>query len=195
MVGGTLGDLLGFEAHGAEPERAPLRRARRRRHRRRARHRPRLRAAARRARRRASSSTTSAARSAGEGADAEPADDRRRRDRRRRRGAVADTNDVVHRPRAPQALVDAAVERFGRIDILVNNAGIMRWARFPELDDGRPRAPPRRARRRVVPHRPRRVAAHGRAGLRPHRDDHVGRACSGCPTTPPTPPPRAASSA
>jgi NAD(P)-dependent dehydrogenase (short-subunit alcohol dehydrogenase family) len=33
-----------------------------------------------------------------------------------------------------QRLVDAAVERFGRVDVLINNAGIMRWATFPEPD-------------------------------------------------------------
>ena len=38
------------------------------------------------------------------------------------------------RPRAREALVDAAVEQFGRIDILINNAGIIRWAGFPEAD-------------------------------------------------------------
>ena len=32
------------------------------------------------------------------------------------------------------ALVDAAVERFGRVDILINNAGIVRWAGFPDAD-------------------------------------------------------------
>jgi NAD(P)-dependent dehydrogenase (short-subunit alcohol dehydrogenase family) len=47
--------------------------------------------------------------------------------------AVADTNDVSS-PSGAQALVDAAVEQFGRIDVLVNNAGIIRWAGMPEVD-------------------------------------------------------------
>lgn len=43
----------------------------------------------------------------------------------------------VRDPSACQELVDAAVERFGRLDILVNNAGIGRFAPVPEmsLDD------------------------------------------------------------
>jgi NAD(P)-dependent dehydrogenase (short-subunit alcohol dehydrogenase family) len=45
----------------------------------------------------------------------------------------ADTNDVADVAGA-QALVDGAVERFGRLDILVNNAGIVRWAGLPEAD-------------------------------------------------------------
>ncbi|HEY6531328.1 MAG TPA: SDR family NAD(P)-dependent oxidoreductase [Acidimicrobiales bacterium] len=48
--------------------------------------------------------------------------------------ALADTNDVASATGA-QALVDAAVARFGRLDILVNNAGIVRWARFPDVSD------------------------------------------------------------
>jgi NAD(P)-dependent dehydrogenase (short-subunit alcohol dehydrogenase family) len=47
--------------------------------------------------------------------------------------ALADTGDVASAAGA-QALVDTAVERFGRLDILVNNAGIIRWAGFPEAD-------------------------------------------------------------
>jgi len=47
--------------------------------------------------------------------------------------AIADTNDVADTAGA-QALVDAAVEQFGRLDILINNAGIVRWAGFPEAD-------------------------------------------------------------
>jgi NAD(P)-dependent dehydrogenase (short-subunit alcohol dehydrogenase family) len=48
--------------------------------------------------------------------------------------AVADTNDVSTAAGA-EAIVDTAVERFGRIDILVNNAGIIRWAGMPEVDE------------------------------------------------------------
>src|SRR5438477_6552138 len=47
--------------------------------------------------------------------------------------AMADNSDVSTAAGA-QALVDAAVGRFGRLDILVNNAGIIRWAGFPEAD-------------------------------------------------------------
>jgi NAD(P)-dependent dehydrogenase (short-subunit alcohol dehydrogenase family) len=47
--------------------------------------------------------------------------------------AIADVSDVST-PGGGQALVDAAIERFGRVDILVNNAGIIRWAGFPDAD-------------------------------------------------------------
>ncbi len=47
--------------------------------------------------------------------------------------AIADGNDVASESGA-QALVDTALDRFGRLDILVNNAGIVRWAGFPEAD-------------------------------------------------------------
>ena len=130
-----------------------------------------------------------------------------RRRRRRRPTVVAEIDGRRRRrpsptpatwpPRtAPQALVDAAVERFGRIDVARQQrrdhavGAASPTSTREDLD-----APPRRARRRLVPHRPGRVAAPRRAGLRPHRDDDLDRACSGCPATPPTPPPRAASSA
>lgn len=47
--------------------------------------------------------------------------------------AVADTHDVST-PAGGQAIVDTAIERFGRIDILVNNAGIIRYAGLPDID-------------------------------------------------------------
>jgi NAD(P)-dependent dehydrogenase (short-subunit alcohol dehydrogenase family) len=47
--------------------------------------------------------------------------------------AIADASDVASTEGA-QTLVDAAVERFGRVDVVVNNAGIIRWAGLPEAD-------------------------------------------------------------
>jgi len=47
--------------------------------------------------------------------------------------AVADTHDVSTEA-GGQAIVDSAIEHFGRIDILVNNAGIIRYAGLPEVD-------------------------------------------------------------
>jgi NAD(P)-dependent dehydrogenase (short-subunit alcohol dehydrogenase family) len=48
--------------------------------------------------------------------------------------AVADTSDVSS-PSGARALIDAAVQRFGRLDVLVNNAGIIRWAGMPDVDE------------------------------------------------------------
>jgi NAD(P)-dependent dehydrogenase (short-subunit alcohol dehydrogenase family) len=47
--------------------------------------------------------------------------------------AVADAHDVATAG-GSQALVDTAIERFGRVDVLVNNAGIIRWAGLPDAD-------------------------------------------------------------
>lgn len=47
--------------------------------------------------------------------------------------AVADTHDVST-VSGGQAVIDTALERFGRIDILINNAGIIRWGGLPEVD-------------------------------------------------------------
>ena len=47
--------------------------------------------------------------------------------------AVAETSDVSQAA-GGQALIDAAVDSFGRLDILVNNAGNIRWAGLPEAD-------------------------------------------------------------
>jgi len=41
----------------------------------------------------------------------------------------------VARAGGPQALIDAAVERFGRLDVLINNAGNIQWAGMPEIDE------------------------------------------------------------
>ncbi len=47
--------------------------------------------------------------------------------------AVADTSDVSSVAGA-EALVNRAVEQFGRLDIVINNAGVIRWAGFPDAD-------------------------------------------------------------
>lgn len=47
--------------------------------------------------------------------------------------AVADTHDVGTEEGC-EALVQTAIDRFGRIDVVVNNAGISRFATFPEAD-------------------------------------------------------------
>ncbi|HUO48722.1 MAG TPA: SDR family NAD(P)-dependent oxidoreductase [Acidimicrobiales bacterium] len=70
----------------------------------------------------------------GSGTDAEPASDVAAEIVRAGGDAVADTSDVSV-PSGAEALIDAAVARFGRIDVLVNNAGIVRWAGFPDADE------------------------------------------------------------
>ena len=47
--------------------------------------------------------------------------------------AIAETSDVSKEAGA-QALIGAALERWGRIDVVINNAGIIRWAGFPDAD-------------------------------------------------------------
>mgnify|MGYP001042881673 FL=1 len=36
---------------------------------------------------------------------------------------------------ACKSLVDATIDKFGRVDVLINNAGIMMWSRLDETDD------------------------------------------------------------
>ena len=72
--------------------------------------------------------------SEGIGADPEPATAVADGITARGGSAVPDAHDVAT-PAGAQALVDAAVDRFGRLDILVNNAGIIRWAGLPEADE------------------------------------------------------------
>ncbi len=86
--------------------------------------------------------------------------------------AIADNSDVAT-PAGAQALVDAAVEQFGRLDILINNAGIIRWAGFPDADADNLATHLAVHVGGIVQHHPRRMAAHGRAGLRPDRHDNV----------------------
>jgi NAD(P)-dependent dehydrogenase (short-subunit alcohol dehydrogenase family) len=48
--------------------------------------------------------------------------------------AIADTSNIA-KVAGAGAVVQAAIDRFGRIDVLINNAGIIRWAGFPEADE------------------------------------------------------------
>ena len=103
--------------------------------------------------------------------------------------AIADTSDVAS-PDGAQTLVDTAVERFGRVDVAGQQRRHHPVGGPPEVDADNLAQPPRGARRRIVQHHLRRVAAHGRAGLRPDRHDHAPRGCSGSRPTSRTPPPR-----
>ena len=71
---------------------------------------------------------------AGTGADLGPAEEVVEKIVAAGGAAIADGNDVSS-PTSAQALVDAAVEEFGRLDILVNNAGVISWAGMPDIDD------------------------------------------------------------
>jgi NAD(P)-dependent dehydrogenase (short-subunit alcohol dehydrogenase family) len=70
----------------------------------------------------------------GTGIDSGPADEVARQIAAAGGSAQGDANDVATSSGA-QAVVDGALNRFGRIDILINNAGIIRWAGFPEADE------------------------------------------------------------
>lgn len=69
----------------------------------------------------------------GEGADAEPAATVTAEIVDAGGRAIADTSDVST-VAGGQALIDRAVEVFGRIDIVVNNAGNIRFGSLPEVD-------------------------------------------------------------
>lgn len=65
--------------------------------------------------------------------DRDPAD-RDRVDRDSADGPLTVSGDVAD-PDACRGLVDAAVERFGRLDVLVACAGVSMWARFEDVED------------------------------------------------------------
>jgi NAD(P)-dependent dehydrogenase (short-subunit alcohol dehydrogenase family) len=49
-------------------------------------------------------------------------------------GTAIPSSDTIATPEGARAIVDLAVERFGRIDALVNNAGILDLGTFPEIN-------------------------------------------------------------
>ena len=82
--------------------------------------------------------------------------------------AVADTTRVAT-PEGGAAIVQTALDAFGRIDIVVNNAGILRDKAFHNMDpDLVDPVLDVHLKRRVL-RDPAGVAAHARAGLRPGR--------------------------
>jgi len=68
----------------------------------------------------------------GEGGDVGPAERAAKEIEAMGGVAVADTNSVAT-PEGGQAIVDTAVEAFGRVDIVINNAGILRDKSFHNL--------------------------------------------------------------
>jgi NAD(P)-dependent dehydrogenase (short-subunit alcohol dehydrogenase family) len=50
-------------------------------------------------------------------------------------GIAAANHDSVATPEGGQAIVQAAVDAFGRVDVLINNAGILRDKAFHKMDD------------------------------------------------------------
>lgn len=70
----------------------------------------------------------------GVGADAGPASDVARAITTAGGTARADASDVGTAAGA-QAVVDVALEAYGRIDVLINNAGIIVWAGLPDADE------------------------------------------------------------
>ena len=69
----------------------------------------------------------------GDGADPEPAGRVAEEIVEAGGAAIPETSDVS-RVAGGKALIDAALEEFGRIDIVINNAGNIRWGGLPEAD-------------------------------------------------------------
>ena len=111
---------------------------------------------------------------AGDGTDVGPAEEVVREIVAAGGDAVAST-DSVATPGGGKAIIDAALDRYGRIDILVHNAGNVRRASLKEMTYDDFEAVARRPSARRLPRRAAGVSADVRRGVRPHRADLVDR--------------------
>ena len=81
--------------------------------------------------------------------------------------------DSVATPEGGRAIVQTALDRFGRVDIVINNAGILRDASFKNMvpDNLNPVLD---VHLRGVPRHPAGLGAHAGPELRPHRQHELG---------------------
>ena len=91
--------------------------------------------------------------------------------------AVANT-DSVSTAEGGQAIIQSALDNFGRIDIVIANAGFNRPKPLKRNFTRRFRGDPRRSPDGRLSRHPRRLSADVRAGLWPHRADLVDRRAS-----------------
>ena len=126
-----------------------------------------------------SSSTTSEA--PRRGTDRPPTGpERGRGDRRATEGtARPDVSDVAT-AEGGAAVVEAAVDSFGRVDTVINNAGNIRWGGLPEVDAANLKSHLAVHVGGLLPHHAGRLAPYGRAALRPDRAHHVERHVRAC---------------
>ena len=90
-------------------------------------------------------------------------------------GKAVANYDSVSTPEGGKAIVQAALDNFGKVDILVNNAGILRDKSFLKLEPQGPRGGDRRAPEGRVLRHAARVRVDEGERLRADRDDVVGR--------------------
>ena len=108
----------------------------------------------------------------GEGVDAGPAEQVVQAIRAAGGEAIAST-DSVATPAGGQAIVDAALDHYGRIDIVISNAGNLRYASMKEISHADFAAGPGRASLGRVQRGAAGIPPHVQGRLRPHRPDFI----------------------